>query len=113
MTTDRSSDKFQVVGGSLVGPGLPVDVRDFVELAGVDDAVKKRLLEAVVEVANVSYRDGRASVLPMWDDRYELHGAVESLRALGVIMGPMAGERHRRAADIIGRMLQEYERSGG
>lgn len=107
-----TTGKFQIVGGSLVG-GLPIDVRAFVELAGVGDEVKKVLLDTVVEIANVTYRDGRASVLPMWDDRYELHNAVETLRALAVIMGPMAGERHRRAADIIDRMLQEYERSGG
>lgn len=108
-----SADKFQVVGNSLVGPGLPIDVRAFVELTGVDPELKKTLLEGLVEAANIAYRDGRASVLPMWDDRFELSNAVDTLRALAVIVGPLAGERHRRAADIIGRMLQEYERRGG
>jgi hypothetical protein len=91
--------KFQIVGNNLVGPGLSFDVSALGESAAI----------AIVDIANVVYREGRTTVLPSWDDRFDLHNAVETLRALAVVVGPLAGERHRHAADIIARQLQALE----
>lgn len=118
---------FQIVGNSLVGAGLSFDVATLVRPCPclsprLEDAPlepqlpadpadpaegQKIALAAIVDIANVIYREARATTLPSYDDRYELHLAVETLRALAVIVGPITGERHRRAADIIARMLQE------
>ncbi|HSX22882.1 MAG TPA: hypothetical protein VLE97_08935 [Gaiellaceae bacterium] len=98
-----TGEKFQVVGGSLVGRGLSFDVAPF----GASDASKKEFDDALASVAEVAYRQGRDSVLLPYDDRFDLHCTVEALRALSVIVGPSAtGDRYRRSADIIARLLQ-------
>jgi hypothetical protein len=102
-----SRDKVQVVGDSLTGHGLSFDVG----VLGVlrQDATSDKL-GALVDMVNVVYRQGRESALLSYDDRFDLHGAVEVLRALAVVVGPSAtGDRHRRAADLIARMLQDQE----
>jgi len=100
------SDKLTVTGGKLSGRGLTFDVSSLVAgKAGSGDCA-----ERLVEIGEAFYRQGRASLLPSWDDRFELSLAVEALRGLSVIVGPgLAGERHRRAADALGRLLQEQE----
>ena len=101
--------KFQIVGTNLVGPGLSFEIAALVEPERQADPAegKKIIIDVIVDIANCAYREGRSSVLPSWDDRYDLHNAVETLRALAVIVGSLAGERHRHAADIIARLLQE------
>jgi hypothetical protein len=94
--------KFQIFGDSLTGYGLSFDVRTL----GVLETAK---LDALVDMANAVYKQGRESALLSFDDRFDLHGAVEVLRALAVVVGPITGDRHRRAADIIARLLQEQE----
>lgn len=101
-------DAFQVTGDSLSGRGLSFDVADIVsprEQINVAERSKR-----LVEIAEVAFRQGRTSALLSWDDRFDLHAAVEALRAISVIVGPNpAGDRHRRAADIIARLLQDQE----
>lgn len=100
-------DPFQVIGDSLSGHGLSFDVATLVvPEQKIDPAERSKRL---AEIAEVAYRDGRASALLSWDDRFDLHGAVDVLRALAVVVGPPTGDRHRRAADIIGRLLQDQE----
>lgn len=97
------SGKFEVTGSSLAGAGLSFEVT---ALVTSDSAVAVR--EALlVDIATTVYREGRSSVLLSYDDRFALHNAVETLRALAVIVGPIAGDRHRRASDIIAQLLQE------
>ena len=96
-------DKFQIVGDSLTGRGLSFAVARF----GVS---KLDFDAALVEVAEVVYRQGRDSAIMSYDDRFDLHGAVEALRALAVIVGPTpTGDRYRRCSDIIARLLHEQE----
>ena len=50
----------------------------------------------LVEIGEAIYLQGRESALLSHEDRFDLHGAVEALRALAVVVGPcLAGERHR------------------
>jgi len=101
-----SSGRFQIVGDSLVGRGLSFSVASF----GVS---KKDFDAAIVDVTEVVYRQGRESALLSYDDRFDLDGAADALRALAVIVGPSAaGDRYRRSADIIARLLQD-QRDGG
>lgn len=98
-------DKFQVVGDSLTGHGLSFDVG---ALGVPKQDVTADKLRALVDMVNVVYRQGRESALLSYDDRYDLHGAVEALRALAVVVGPTpTGDRYRRYADIVARLLQE------
>ena len=93
-------DKFQIVGDSLTGHGLSFSMAAF----------KTDFEDVIVDVAEVLYRQGRDSARLSYDDRYDMHGAVEALRALAVIVGPMStGDRYRRCADIIARLLQDQE----
>jgi len=95
-----SRDKFQIVGDSLVGRGLSFAVAAF----------KADLDAALVDVSEVVYRQGRDSALLSYDDRFDLHGAVDALRALAVIVGPTpTGDRYRRCADVVARLLQDQE----
>jgi hypothetical protein len=103
-------DPFQIVGDSLAGHGLSFDIATIVTSETIDPTERRKRL---TEIAEVSYRDGRAAALLSWDDRFDLHAAVEVLRSLAVVVGPPTGDRHRRAADIIARLLQEQERSEG
>ena len=99
-----SRDKFQVVGDSLVGRGLAFSVATL-------GPSRKELEVAIVDVVEAVYRQGRDSALQSYDDRYDLHTAVEVLRALAVVVGvgtPTA-DRYRRCADVIGRMLHAQE----
>jgi hypothetical protein len=100
---------FQVVGDNLTGRGLTFDVAILVApRKGTCDGRIDRL----AEIAETAYREGRASLLLSLDERYDLHSAVDVLRSLAVIVGPTpTGDRHRRMADIIGRLLQEQEGS--
>jgi len=99
-------DKFQIVGDSLTGHGLSFDVGAL----GVPKQSADKL-GALVDMVNVVYRQGRESALLSYDDRFDLHCAVEALRALAVIIGPTpTGDRHRRGADIVARLLQDQER---
>ena len=98
-------DKFQIVGDSLVGRGLSFSVAVF----GVS---KTDFDSAIVDVVEVVYRQGRDSARLAYDDRFDLHGAVDALRALAVIVGPTpTGDRYQRCADIVARLLQDQEGS--
>lgn len=98
-----TQDKFQIVGDRLVGRGLSFAVAAL----GV---AKTDFDAALVDVAEAVYRQGRDSALLSYDDRYDLHCAVEALRALSVIVGPMpTGDRYRRCSDIVARLLQDQE----
>lgn len=96
-------DKFQIVGDSLTGHGLSFAVAR----VGMS---KQDFDAALVEMAEAVYRQGRDSAIMSYEDRFDLHGAVEALRALSVIVGPTpAGDRYRRCSDIIARLLHEHE----
>lgn len=96
-------DKFQIVGESLSGRGLSFAVAAF-------GASKKEFDATLVDVAEVIYRQGRDSALLACDDRFDLHFAVEALRSLAVIVGPTpTGDRYRRCADVVARLLQDQE----
>ena len=98
-------DKFQIVGDSLTGHGLSFDV-GAIGVPRQDAAADK--LGALADMVNAVYRQGRESALLSYDDRFYLHGAVEALRSLAVIVGPTpTGDRYRRCADIVARLLQE------
>lgn len=98
-----SHDRFQVVGDSLSGRGLSFSIAAF-------GSSKKDFDAVLCDVSEVIYRQGRASALLSCDDRFDLHSAVEALRALAVIVGPTpAGDRYRRCADIVARLLQDQE----
>lgn len=93
--------KFQLYGDYLTGRGLSFD------------KPLRRSAEEFVDMAEAIYRQGRESVLPSYDDRFDLQCAVESLRALAVIVGHAPqGDRYRRAADILARLLQAQQESG-
>jgi hypothetical protein len=101
-----AKDKLAVVGDRLSGRGLSFDISALVR-AKVDSG---ECAERLVEICEALYLQGRESLLFSRDDRFDLSLAVETLRALAVVVGPgVAGERHRRAADVIGRLLQEQD----
>jgi hypothetical protein len=103
-------DTFQVVGDSLSGHGLSFDVAPLVAPAQKIDSAERG--KRLAEIAETAYRDGRASALLSRDDRFDLHCAVDVLRGLAVVVGPTpTSDRHRRAADILARLLQEQEGS--
>ncbi len=97
-------DKFQIVGDNLVGRGLSFSVAAF----GVS---KKEFDATLVDAVEVVYRKGRDSALLACDDRFDLHCAVDALRALAVVVGTSTptAERYRRGADIVARLLQDQE----
>lgn len=102
------SYKFQIIGDSLSGQGLSFDVAALIASKLKLDAVERGKL--LVEVVEAVYREVRASALLTLDDRFNLHGAVDTLRALSVVVGPTPrGDRHGAAADILARLLQEQE----
>lgn len=96
-------DKFYVVGDSLIGHGLSLSIA---AIGPSDTDFGARL----ITVAEVIYRQGRESALLSRDDRFDLHFAVEGLRALGVILGPSpTGDRYRRCSDILARLIQDQD----
>lgn len=100
-------DRFHVVGDSLIGRGLSFDVAALGMLGGKSTPSH---LDALVDLVEVVYRQGYESARLSYDDRFDLHSAVDALRALSVILGPSAtGERYRRSADLVARMLHEQE----
>ncbi len=102
--------KFEIVGDSLTGHGLTFDVGS-IGMPKQTMTTDKRT--ALVDMANVVYRQGRESALLSYDDRFDLHCAVDVLRALAVVVGPSAtGDRNRRAADILARLLHDQEQGG-
>ncbi len=104
-----TQDKFTVAGDQLTGRGLTFDVTGlFVAKAKSDPEVRRQCL---AEIGEAIYLQGRESILPSWDDRFDLRGAVEALRALAVVVGFPASERHRRAADVIERLLHAQEKA--
>lgn len=97
-------DKFQILCDSLTGYGVSFDVGS-IGVPKQDVSADK--LRALVDMANAIYRQGRDSVLLSYDDRFDLTCAADALRALAVIVGPsVTGDRYRRSADIIARLLQ-------
>ena len=97
---------FQITGADLVGAGLSFDVSALVH-AQASAEERSRVL---VDLATTIHHAARAAILPMWDDRHDLSTAVETLRALAVIVGTFAGDRHRHAADILSCLLQELQK---
>lgn len=96
-----SRDKFQVIGDSLVGRGLSFDIG----VLGITMTADK--IGALVDMVNAIYQQGRDSALLSFDVRSDLDRAIEALRALSVIVGPTpTGDRYRRCADIVARLLQ-------
>lgn len=92
-------DKFQITAGNLTGHGLSFAVSSF-------GGSKGELETALADAAEAIYRQGFEAARLSYDDRFDLGAAVETLRALSVIVGPIgAGERHRRAADAIAQLL--------
>jgi hypothetical protein len=103
-----SSFKIAGVGSStsLSGRGLTFNVAALI--GGKGDSTERG--EKLTEIAGVVYREGRSSAILSREDRFELHGAVDVLRSLAVVVGPNpTGDRHRRMADIISRLLQDQE----
>lgn len=98
-------DKLTIVGDQLTGRGVTFDVSLLVPSKGKVDPGGMR--DRLVEIGEALYLQGRSSILPMWDDRFDLSCAAEALRALAVVMGPTVGDRHRRAADALERLLHE------
>jgi hypothetical protein len=96
-------DSFQIVGDSLMGHGLSFDLNAVTVLR---DAPDDRC-RAIVDMANVIYKQGRESAQLSYDDRFDLDVAVDALRSLGTIVGFPTGDRYRRCADIVARLLQE------
>lgn len=67
-------------------------------------------LDALVDMIEVVYRQGRESAILPYDDRFDLSCAADALRAIAVIVGATpTGDRYRRAADIIAQQLQQQE----
>ena len=97
-------DRFQIAGDSFIGHGLAFDVQTL----GVSKDSPAHL-EALVDAFESTHRQGRESLLLSYDDRHALHGAVETLRGLAVVIGSIAGDRHRNAADALARLLQAQE----
>jgi hypothetical protein len=97
-----TQDKFTVTGNQLRGRGVSFDISALRAPQEHDDRL--------VEIGEAIYLQGRESVMFSYDDRFDLHAAVEALRALAVIAGPLTGERHSRAAAALGRLLQEQSR---
>lgn len=106
-------DPFKIVGDSLSGHGLTFDIATLVapvDVLKIDVAEEADRGKRLVEIAEVAFRQGRGSLLMARDDRFDLHCAVEVLRALAVVVGPNpTGDRHRRGADIIAQLLQQHE----
>lgn len=103
-----TQDKFTVAGDQLTGRGLSFDVSALTAAKGKLDPEARG--QRLAEIGEAIYLQGRESILPSWDDRFDLRGAVEALRALAVVVGLPASERHRRAADVIERLLLVQER---
>lgn len=97
-------DKFHVAGDSLIGHMIALDVR---ELGLPTDSPAH--LQALADTAESIYQHGRESLRLSYDDRYAVHGAIETLRGLAVVIGSIAGDRHRNAADALARLLQAQE----
>jgi hypothetical protein len=103
---------FQVVGDNLSGRGLTFNVSLLIAPARKEEASLSRdaRMDQLAEIAEIAYREGRSSTILSWDDRFDLHGAIDVLRSLAVIVGPNpTGDRHRRMADILARLLQAQE----
>ena len=99
---------FKVVGDNLSGRGLSFDVTALIMPKRPGDPAARG--DQLSEIAEVTYREGRSSALLSLDDRFDLHHAVDILRALAVVVGSNpTGDRHRRAADILARLLQDQE----
>jgi hypothetical protein len=101
---------FQIAGVGpstrLSGRGLAFNVATLIGEKGDSTARGEKL----AEIAEIVYREGRSSAILSMEDRFELHGAVDVLRSLAVVVGPNpTGDRHRRMADIISRLLQDQE----
>jgi hypothetical protein len=103
-----TGNPFQIIGDNLTGRGLSFDVATLTAPTEKSDRAKRG--EKLAEIAEVVFREGRSSVLLSWDERFDLHGAVDVLRGLAVVVGPTpTGDRHRRMADILARLLQGQE----
>lgn len=99
---------FQIVGPQLTGYARAFDVAMILsedpEISATDRG------KQLTDVAEELYRAGRASAILSSDDRFELHAAIDSLRALSVVVGPTpTGDRHRRAADLLAQLLHDQE----
>lgn len=95
-----TQDKFTVTGDQLTGRGLTFDISAL--------RSPKERDGRIVEIGESSYLQGRESAMFSYDDRFDLHFAIEALLALAVIVGPgLTAERHCRAAAALARLLQE------
>ena len=97
-----TQDKFTVTGAGdqLSGRGLTFDI------SSLRSREEREAL--LIEIGESSYRQGRESAMLSYDDRFDLHFAVEALRGLAMIVGPgLTAERHNRAAAALARLLQE------
>ena len=101
---------YKVEAGQLIGPGLRVEAASLVEPERQADPAEGRkiILDAIVDIANGAYREGRKSTLAMYEHRELLRETVRTLRALSTIVGGFS-DRRDRAADLIERLLREHE----
>jgi hypothetical protein len=101
---------YKIEADQLIGPGLRVEAASLVEPQRQADPAEGRkiILDAIVDVANGAYREGRKSVLVMYDHRDLLLETARTLRALSTVVGGFS-DRRSRAADLIERLLREHE----
>lgn len=101
---------YKVEAGYLIGPGLRVEAAALVEPERQVDPAEGRkiILDAIVDVANGAYREGRKSTLAMYDHRALLRETVHTLRAVTTLVGGFS-DRRDRAADLIEQLLREHE----
>jgi hypothetical protein len=101
---------YKVEAGQLIGPGLRVEAASLVDPERQADPAdgRKIILDAIVDIANGAYREGRKSTLAVYAHRELLRDTVRTLRALSTIVGGFSDQRDR-AADLIERLLREHE----
>lgn len=105
-----SGTAFQVVGDSLIGRGLSLDVALLVAPEQTPPVAERS--KQLAEVAEVAYREGRTSRRLSYDDRSDLHGIVDALHGLAAIVGSIPGDRYRRGAAALARLLQDQAGGG-
>ena len=105
-----TQDVYKIEDGYLIGPShLRIEAASLVEPERQSDPQEGKLiiLDAIVEIVNIAYRQGRSSQLESYDERSLLLDTAASLDALSKLLGPIAGERPAAASKVILRLLQE------
>ncbi len=110
MSESKLIETYKLVDGNLIGPGLRIDAGALVEPERQNDIEegKKIILDAILDLLNGAYLQGRATVRINVDERESLAQLIRDVEMQGCSnLNCNSCQHHTHAIEVLTRLTSE------